>query len=106
MPFHVMVSAEERMKNLMNKPIVATLATITPEGYPHQVPLWVVEHEDKLYFSTYKSSKKARNLSDNAQVGLSVVDPSGMPYFSIFGEAAIRTKDEVDSRGNTHSLVG
>lgn len=38
---------------LMEKKIVATLSTISENVFPHITQLWLVEHNDKLYFSCY-----------------------------------------------------
>ena len=38
------------------------LATVTPHGAPHLMPVWAVWHEGQLWFSSSNGSRKARNL--------------------------------------------
>lgn len=47
---------------------VMWLATVTPEGRPHVVPLIAVWVGGALYFSTGEDERKARNLRSNAHV--------------------------------------
>lgn len=51
------------------------LATVTPEGAPHLMPVWAVWHEEKLWFSSSNGSRKARNLKVEARCTLSTDDP-------------------------------
>jgi hypothetical protein len=39
------------------------LATVTPAGVPHLMPVWAVWYEQRLWFSSSNGSRKARNLS-------------------------------------------
>ena len=41
------------------------LATVHPAGRPHVAPVWGVWHEDALWFSCGRQSRKARNLGHN-----------------------------------------
>jgi PPOX class probable F420-dependent enzyme len=38
------------------------LATVTPDGRPHVMPVWGAWFDDRLWFSTDQTSRKARNL--------------------------------------------
>ena len=38
------------------------LATVWPDGRPHVMPVWGAWFDDRLWFSTDQSSRKARNL--------------------------------------------
>ncbi|MCI0404444.1 MAG: pyridoxamine 5'-phosphate oxidase family protein [Acidobacteria bacterium] len=44
------------------------IGTTRPDGRPHVMPVWGVWVEDKLYFSTHRRSRKARNLAANPAV--------------------------------------
>jgi len=44
------------------------VATMRPDGRPHVMPVWGVWVEGKLYFSTHRRSRKARNLAANPAV--------------------------------------
>lgn len=50
------------------------LSTVRPDGRPHVMPLWGVWMDNRFYFSTGKTSVKARNLAENPAC---VVCPEG-----------------------------
>jgi len=47
---------------------VARLATYSPEGYPHVVPLWFLYLNNRIYMATDRNSKKVRNIGKNSSV--------------------------------------
>jgi hypothetical protein len=51
------------------------LATVTPQGAPHLMPVWAVWHEARLWFSSANGSRKARNLAHDSRCMLSTEDP-------------------------------
>ncbi|MBO0732017.1 MAG: pyridoxamine 5'-phosphate oxidase family protein [Acidimicrobiaceae bacterium] len=51
------------------------VATVTPQGAPHLMPVWAVWHDDKLWFSSSNGSRKARNLRVEPRCTLSTDDP-------------------------------
>jgi nitroimidazol reductase NimA-like FMN-containing flavoprotein (pyridoxamine 5'-phosphate oxidase superfamily) len=51
------------------------LATVTPQGMPHLMPVWAVWHADRLWFSSASGSRKARNLGAGGPVSLSTDNP-------------------------------
>lgn len=69
------------------------------------VPLWLVEHNNKLYFSAYDHSVKIRNIQINSKSGLSIVDPSGGPYFSVYGNAKLKEKSLNDYKKIVTKIV-
>jgi nitroimidazol reductase NimA-like FMN-containing flavoprotein (pyridoxamine 5'-phosphate oxidase superfamily) len=50
--------AEERLSDSRNYWVAST----RPDGRPHLMPVWAVWVGDALYFSTARTSTKARNL--------------------------------------------
>ena len=46
------------------------VATTWPDGRPHVMPVWAVWLVDALWFSTSRTSRKARNLAVNAAVSI------------------------------------
>jgi uncharacterized pyridoxamine 5'-phosphate oxidase family protein len=53
--------AEDRLKNSRQY----WIATTRPDGRPHVMVIWALWLNGKLYFSTGKTSRKARNLAAN-----------------------------------------
>ena len=51
------------------------LATTTPDGAPHLMPVWGVWHADALWFSSANGSRKARNVSAESRCSLATDNP-------------------------------
>jgi nitroimidazol reductase NimA-like FMN-containing flavoprotein (pyridoxamine 5'-phosphate oxidase superfamily) len=51
------------------------LATVTPEGLPHLMPVWAVWRDGMLWFSSSNGSRKARNLAAASRCTMSTDDP-------------------------------
>ena len=51
------------------------LATVTPQGVPHLMPVWAVWHQDALWFSSANGSRKARNIGAEPRCSLSTDNP-------------------------------
>jgi PPOX class probable F420-dependent enzyme len=51
------------------------LATVTPDGAPHLMPVWAVWHTGALWFSSSNGSRKARNLAGQPRCSLATDDP-------------------------------
>lgn len=58
---------------------VAHLATLLPDGSPHNTPVWVGAHGDRVVFITGPGSRKARNLRRDPRVALSIA-PVDNPF--------------------------
>lgn len=51
------------------------LATVTPAGVPHLMPVWAVWLGDRLWFSSSNGSRKTRNLTAEPRCTLSTSNP-------------------------------
>jgi nitroimidazol reductase NimA-like FMN-containing flavoprotein (pyridoxamine 5'-phosphate oxidase superfamily) len=51
------------------------LATVTPHGAPHLMPVWGVWSAGRLWFSSANGSRKARNLSAESRCTVSTDNP-------------------------------
>ncbi len=51
------------------------LATVTPDGAPHLMPVWAVWHQGQLWFSSGNGSRKARNLAVQPRCSLATDNP-------------------------------
>ena len=52
------------------------LATVTPAGAPHLMPVWAVWHAGRLWFSSSNGSRKARNVAREPRCSLSTDNPA------------------------------
>jgi len=58
--------AEERLTKSRNY----WICTSRPDGRPHSIPVWGFWIDGAVYFGTARSSRKARNLAQNAAVSI------------------------------------
>ena len=64
----------EQLGEFTEKPLLAVLSTVNPDGSPQATPLWY--HYDGEYFNitSFASRVKVRNIRRNPKVSLVVVD--------------------------------
>jgi PPOX class probable F420-dependent enzyme len=65
----------EKARALIARPVLASLATLNPDGSPQITPLWVDLDGDDVVFNTAEGRKKARNLERDSRVAVTVIDP-------------------------------
>jgi PPOX class probable F420-dependent enzyme len=89
------VQVPENVRDLLQRPVVAALATLMPTGQPQVTPVWVGEKGDHLIINTARGRQKDRNMENRSKVTLLLIDPNN-PYHW----AEIRgTVDEVTEEG-------
>jgi PPOX class probable F420-dependent enzyme len=69
----------DKARALLARPILATLATVAPDGGPQVTPLWIEVDGDDLLVNTAQGRIKARNLDRDHRVAVTVLDPDD-PY--------------------------
>ncbi len=69
----------EKAKALVDRPVLANIATVDAAGRPQLTPVWIDRRGDDLVFNTAKGRAKDANLVANPHVAVSVVDPDD-PY--------------------------
>ena len=62
------------VKELVDRPNFAHLATLMPDGSPQSVPVWVGRDGDRLIICTGENSLKAKNTARDPRVAISIVD--------------------------------
>jgi len=81
----------ESYRPILEKKSFAHLATLGPDGRPHNTPLWV-DHEGGEYvlLNTLRGRRKERNLRRDPDVAVSVLDPDNpYRYLSVRGRATL-----------------
>ncbi len=68
-----------KARSLIERPVLASLATLNPDGSPQITPLWIDLEGDDVVVNTAQGRIKARNLSKDTRVAVSVIDPND-PY--------------------------
>ena len=71
------------------------LTTVRPDGRPHVMPIWGVWLNNAFYFSTGKTSVKARNLTNNRNCSLC---PGGTEEAVIVEGVAAKLRDKTVRR--------
>ncbi len=68
-----------KARALVERPVIANVATVGPDGRPQLTPVWIDLEGDDLVFNTAKGRAKEVNLARQPVVAVSVVDPDD-PY--------------------------
>ena len=88
----------EKARALITRPVLASLATLNPDGSPQITPLWVDLDGDDVVFNTAQGRKKARNLERDSRVAVTVIDPDDAYNVVAFGGSVIDiTTDGADA---------
>jgi PPOX class probable F420-dependent enzyme len=85
----------DAVRELVEGPNLAHVATVLPDGAPHVVPVWVGLEAGRIAFLTGPGSQKARNLAGDPRIALSIVhrdDPFRMAH--VRGRVVARLEGE------------
>lgn len=72
-------SLSAEVKQLIDRPNFAHLATLMPDGSPNATPVWIGREGDRVVICTSENSLKGKNTKRDPRVALSIVD-FGNPY--------------------------
>jgi PPOX class probable F420-dependent enzyme len=64
-----------KARELIARPVLASLTTLGKDGSPQVTPLWIDRDGDDLLFNTAKGRVKERHMENDPRVAVSVVDP-------------------------------
>ncbi|GAA1311227.1 TIGR03618 family F420-dependent PPOX class oxidoreductase [Pseudonocardia xinjiangensis] len=78
-PYVMSGVSPERLQEVLDSPIFATVATVAPDGTPQQSVVWVERDGDDVLFMVGVGSRKARNLHRDPRVSVLVCPPEA-PY--------------------------
>ncbi len=98
-PTRTLELAPEAVLEAIRKQSFATLATTSAEAWPHAAGVLYALSDDRLYVSTMRSSRKARNILENPRVAVTIPvrrAPVGPPSSIIF-QAHARVLDLDDA---------
>ena len=89
---------ENYLDLLTTKVSFAHIATVQPDGSPQVTPVWFDFTDGKIRVNTARGRVKDRNMSQNAKVALSIIDPAN-PYrhIQIRGHVAKATEQGADA---------
>jgi PPOX class probable F420-dependent enzyme len=77
---------------------LAHLATLMPDGSPQVTPVWFLYENGKFLVNTARGRIKDKNMTKNALVALSIVDPEN-PYahLAVRGKIVRSTEEGADA---------
>jgi len=85
-----------KIKNFLEKPRIAVVATIKKDGTPQLSPNWYIYKDEFIYISTTKSRAKYWNLNRDRRVTISIYsEPLAGDYVVLEGECDILPKNEI-----------
>jgi PPOX class probable F420-dependent enzyme len=70
-----MVEIPEGVRDLLERPLYASLATTRPDGAPQSNPMWFVWDGQYLWFTHTTRRQKYRNIAHEPRVSVSIFDP-------------------------------
>lgn len=66
-------------RDLLERPLICHLATVSPNGRPQSNPMWFVWDGSQIRFTHTNTRRKYNQLRANPYVSVSIVDPD-KPY--------------------------
>jgi len=81
---------DEGLKELVNKPVVAKIATTSAKGEIRITPIWFGAQDGSFVFNTFEDSGLVRNLKGNPKCSL-LIDTTEWPYIGVhyWGRATV-----------------
>ncbi|MBU6359754.1 MAG: PPOX class F420-dependent oxidoreductase [Chloroflexota bacterium] len=89
-------------RDLVERPLLAMLATTLPDGTPQVTPVWFSYDGQHFYFNTAQGRLKARAIEKTPYVAILIMDPNnGFRYIQVRGSV---TANEAEGRANINEL--
>ena len=95
---------EKFLPVLTQKKAFASLATVMPDGSPQVTPVWFDYKNGRFIVNTARGRVKDRNMSKNARVALSILDPDN-PYSHISVRGKITRVTEEGANASIDALA-
>ncbi len=93
-----MVEIPEKYRDLFERPIVVSLATVLPDGQPQVTPVWCDLHDGRLRVNTAKGRRKHRDMVERPQVTVMALDPDNpFRYVEVRGRVVEITEEGADA---------
>ena len=87
----------EKAKALVQRPVIANVATVDADGRPQVTPVWIDLEGDQLVFNTARGRVKQSNLESDPRVAVSVVDPDDPFNVVVVRGTVVATEDGADA---------
>ena len=88
----------EPLRDLFDKPALAHLATLMPDGRPQVTPVWCDYDGRYVRINTSVGRQKDKNLMRDGRVALSISDPDNPDrYLEVRGRVTLRTLEGAEA---------
>src|SRR5437660_5037642 len=77
------------------------LGTVSPDGWPHVVPLWFVWHAGAVWVNNLRRTRRSRDLNAGSPVALCV--DAGVEYAELRGTVLYGRFEEAAARADLNS---
>ena len=92
-----MTMTNERLKELIQPPVLGVLSTVNPDGSPQSTPIWYRYDGEHFNVTAFKHRVKVRNVRGDPRVSLVVVDTANNgPPLIVNGKAEIVEEGALD----------
>jgi len=92
-----MATIPDSHRDLLDRPILISLATVQPDGQPQVTPVWADNVDGHVRINTAAGRQKHTNLMERPQATVMVIDPdNGQRYIEIRGRVAEATEEGAD----------
>jgi PPOX class probable F420-dependent enzyme len=95
---------EKFLSILTEKKAFAHLATVMADGTPQVTPVWFLYKDGKFIVNTARGRVKDKNMTKNAAVALSIIDPEN-PYSHLAVRGKIVNATEQGADANIDSMA-
>lgn len=94
----------EEMKDLLDKPIVASLSTVMPDGSPQVTPVWFDYDGSRIRINSAKGRVKDKNMRRDPRVAIAITEPTN-PYRYLEVRGHVEKIDEGEADAHIDSLA-
>lgn len=92
-----MTTVPDSHRDLLDRPILISLATVQPDGQPQVTPVWADYVDGQVRINTAAGRQKHTNLLERPQATVLVIDPdNGQRYVEIRGRVASSSEEGAD----------
>lgn len=88
-------------RDLFDRPLLAMLGTIQPDGKPQVMPIWADLADGLVRVNTAIGRQKHANMAKNPHVSVLVVDPENdFRFIEVRGDVVLITADGADEHAD------
>ena len=85
----------DTVREFLQKPLIARMSTIDPNGYPHTVPVWFALDGDDIVIISVRETRKVGHILANPKGAVTIGgDPDDGAGYLIKGEFSIEPDPE------------